>query len=74
GYRAGRTGGSLPAVFNAANEQAVRLFASGKIGFTEIYEMIEYCMDEHKLIDNPSLEQIFESEEETCERIKGRWG
>ncbi len=74
GYRAGRTGGSLPAVFNAANEQAVRLFAAGKIGFTEIYEMIEYCMDEHKLIDNPSLEQIFESEEETCERIKGRWG
>ena len=73
GFEAGRTGGSMPAVFNAANEKAVKLFAAGKIGFLTIYEIIEDCMRAHRVTANPSLERIFESEQETYERIESRW-
>ena len=73
GFRAGETGGSLPSVFNAANEEAVRLFSQGRIGFTEIYDIIEYCMNEHSLVACPTLDQILEIEADTREKIKGRW-
>ena len=73
GYEAGRRGGSLPAVFNAANERAVRMYASGQIGFLSIYEMIEDCMKAHSVIPDPSLDQIFSAEQETYERIESRW-
>ena len=73
GMEAGRKGGSMPAVFNAANEKAVKLFAGEKIGFTEIYDIIEYCMAEHRLIREPSLQQIFDSEQETYDLIQSKW-
>lgn len=64
-YRACRTGGSLPTVFNAANEAAVRLLLDGKIRFVQIPELIEKCMDEHKLINNPDVGDILAAEDET---------
>ncbi len=73
GYEAGRVGGSLPAVFNAANEKAVQMYAVGKIGFLTIYEIIEDCMTHHHVIESPSLQQIFDCEQETYERIESRW-
>ncbi len=63
-YRAAREGGSLPTVFNAANEKAVALFLEEKIGFLDIPEMIEKAMDNHKVIKNPSVEEILAAEQE----------
>lgn len=60
--KAGKVGGSLPTVFNAANERAVKLFLEEKISFLGIYELIEECMDKHSLIANPSLDDILETE------------
>ncbi|MCR4746284.1 MAG: 1-deoxy-D-xylulose-5-phosphate reductoisomerase [Lachnospiraceae bacterium] len=62
-FRAARTGGSLPTVFNAANEVAVRKFLKGEITYLGITEEIEKAMDDHKLIENPTLDEIFEIEE-----------
>ena len=73
GYEAGRVGGSLPVVFNAANEQAVKLLLEGRIKFTDIYEIIEKAMDEHTLIREPSLEEILACEREVKALIKERW-
>lgn len=61
-YNALRIGGSMPTVFNAANEKAVAMFLDKKIKFLEIYDIIEKCMTEHAVIENPSLEDIFETE------------
>ena len=61
---AGRAGGSLPTVFNAANERAVALFLDRKIGFTDIYRIIRTCMDRHSLIAAPTVEEILETEKE----------
>ncbi len=68
---AGRKGGNMPTIFNAANERAVRLFMDEKIRFLRIYEIIEECMKSVRFIDNPSLEDIFETEQECYERIAG---
>ncbi len=62
-FRAAKTGGSLPTVFNAANELAVRRFLKGEIKYLEITDVIEWAMDEHKLIADPTLDEIFEIEE-----------
>ncbi|MDO4633275.1 MAG: 1-deoxy-D-xylulose-5-phosphate reductoisomerase [Eubacteriales bacterium] len=72
-YRAAREGGSMPTIFNAANERAVSRFLQRKIGFTDIYEIIAACMDAHKKIEHPSLEQILEAEQEAYELIESRW-
>lgn len=64
-YNAIGKGGNIPTVFNAANELAVKLFLDRKIGFTQIYDIIETAMDEIVFIDNPNLEQILETEQET---------
>ncbi len=69
-YEAARTGGSLPTVFNAANEKAVALFIQHKIGFLQIPELIEQAMGHHKVIENPSVEEILQTEAETYEYIK----
>lgn len=69
-YEAARTGGSLPTVFNAANEKAVALFVQRKIGFLQIPELIERSMGHHKVIDSPSVEEILQVEAETHEYIK----
>ena len=70
GLRAAREGGSMPTVFNAANEKAVALFLNRQIGFLSIAEMIEKCMDHHRRIENPSLEQILQAEAETYEYME----
>lgn len=61
-YKAGKTGGSLPAVFNAANEWAVAEFLDRKIGYLDIAELIEVAMDNHKTVENPSVDEILEAE------------
>lgn len=68
-YKAAETGGSMPTVFNAANEKAVALFLEDKIKFLDIYDEIEKSMDNHKVIDNPTVEQILAAEQECYELI-----
>ena len=71
-YDAGRKGGTLPTVFNAANELAVRQFLNREIKYLEIVEIIEDCMQAHKNIDNPSLQEILDAEAATYDRINSR--
>lgn len=71
-YDAGRQGGTLPTVFNAANELAVSMFLKGEVKYLEISEIIEDCMSVHKNIMEPSLEVILETEAATYERINSR--
>lgn len=61
---AAKAGGTMPTVFNAANEKAVSLFLKGKIGFTDIYELIEKAMAAHKVTANPDVDTILEAERE----------
>ena len=70
---AGKKGGSLPTVFNAANEKAVALFLDRKIRYLQIPEIIRGCMENHKNIADPSVEEILKTEQETYEFIKNRW-
>ncbi len=72
-FEAGREGGSLPTVFNAANELAVQKFLERKIAYLEIPEIIETCMKAHKNILHPSVEEILETEREVYEQIESRW-
>lgn len=73
-YQAGTTGGTMPTVFNAANEKAVSLFLNRKIQYLEIIDIINECMEDHKMIENPSVEQILETEKSVYERINRRQG
>lgn len=73
-YRAARRGGSLPTVFNAANEKAVSLLLQKKIRFLQIPEIIEASMEAHQVVDNPTVEQILETEAATYEYIKQKFG
>lgn len=70
---AGKAGGSLPTVFNAANELAVSKFLDRKIGYLQIPEIIEDCMRNHKNILNPSVEEILQTEQTVYEQIESRW-
>ena len=60
---AGKTGGTMPTVFNAANERAVAKFLNGEISYTDIVRSIEKCMDAHKVSAHPELEEILEVEQ-----------
>ncbi|MGN0324556.1 MAG: 1-deoxy-D-xylulose-5-phosphate reductoisomerase [Oliverpabstia sp.] len=71
--QASRLGGSMPTVFNAANERAVAMFLNKQIGFLDIYRIIEESMERHEIIQNPVLDQILETEEKTYEWIESRW-
>jgi len=71
--RAAREGGSMPTVFNAANEEAVRLFLQRKIRFLQIPEIIEMCMQAHKRIENPEVKAILAAEQETYELIRAKF-
>ena len=71
-YEAGRTGGTLPTMFNAANELAVSQFLNREIKYLEIMEIIEDCMRAHKVIPNPTVDQILEAEQAAYERIRSR--
>lgn len=70
---AARTGGSMPTVFNAANEKAVAMFLDKKIGFMDIAEIIGEAMSNHTCIDFPDVSQILMAEKETYEFIESRW-
>jgi 1-deoxy-D-xylulose-5-phosphate reductoisomerase len=71
-YEAIEAGGSMPTVFNAANERAVALFLDGKIKFLKIYDIIKRCMDAHKVTENPSLDDILEIEQWTYLMIQSQ--
>ncbi len=71
--RAAKEGGSMPTVFNAANELAVKKFLHGEIGFLDIYEIIGQSMERHRKIEQPDLEEILAAENETYQWIESRW-
>lgn len=68
-FQAAKAGGSMPTVYNAANEMAVSLFLDKKIRFLQITEMIREAMQHHKVIDQPSVEQILETEAYAREQV-----
>ena len=72
-FDAAAAGGTMPTVYNAANERAVAKFLDRKIGFLDIPEIIRSCMAEHKVTENPTVEQIRETEAATYELIESRW-
>lgn len=72
-FQAARQGGSMPTVFNAANERAVSKFLHRQIRFLDIYEIIRASMEEHRVVENPSVEEILEAERATYEFIENRW-
>ncbi|WP_377889211.1 1-deoxy-D-xylulose-5-phosphate reductoisomerase [Alkalihalobacillus sp. R86527] len=69
-YDAGRTGGSMPAVLNAANETAVAAFLEGKIDFLTIEELVEQALEQHDSIQNASLDEILQIDSETRSRVQ----
>ena len=71
--QAAKAGGSMPTVFNAANELAVSKFLHKKIRFLDIYDIIGQSMERHKVIENPGLEEILETESDTYQWIESRW-
>lgn len=71
-YRAAMLGGSMPTVYNAANEKAVALFLEEKIAYLQIPELIGEAMEHHRLIENPGVEEILSAEAETYSYIAGR--
>lgn len=72
-FAAAKAGGSMPTVYNAANELAVSWFLSRRISYLAIPEIIEWCMAEHRVVPNPDVEQILETERQTYELIESRW-
>ena len=72
-YKAGRRGGTLPTVFNAANERAVQKFLDREIGYLTITDMIEAAMEHHTVKENPTVEEILAAEQETYDFIESRW-
>ena len=69
-YRAAHAAGSMPTVFNAANEEAVSRFMRDEIEFLDIYDLIEGAMDDHDVIVNPTLDQILETEAQAREYVR----
>ncbi len=67
--QAGKTGGSMPTVFNAANEYAVAKFIAGQIGFTDITSIIRDMMDTHIVVSDPDVDTIIEIEREIYKQI-----
>ena len=68
-YKAGRQGGTMPTIYNAANELAVSKFLNEEIRFLDIANLIEKAMEKHKIIENPTFEQILEAEKEAYESV-----
>lgn len=69
-YQALKQGGSMPTVYNAANEKAVALFLERKIGYLQIPELIQRCMEHHELTENPNVEEILAAEQSVYDYIK----
>ncbi len=72
-YEAGRTGGSMPTVYNAANERAVAKFLNREIPYLAITDIIEGAMKGHTVRKNPTVEEILETEAEVYSYIESRW-
>lgn len=72
-YDALDAGGNVPTVYNAANERAVAKFIDGKISFVQIPEIIASSMEEVYYKENPTLEEILDTEATTYEYIESRW-
>ncbi|MDO4166208.1 MAG: 1-deoxy-D-xylulose-5-phosphate reductoisomerase [Eubacteriales bacterium] len=72
-YEAGKMGGSMPTVFNAANEKAVALFLDRRIRYLEITDMIAECMQKHHNIADPSLEDILAVEQDVYRQIEAKY-
>ncbi len=72
-YEAGCAGGTLPTVFNAANEKAVAKFLNREITYLTITDMIEGAMNGHTVKENPTVEEILEAEAAAYEYIESRW-
>ena len=68
-FEASKKGGSMPTVYNAANEKAVSLFLDRKIKFLQIPEFIEKAMNNHKIIANPNVDEILSAEAEAYDYI-----
>lgn len=71
-YQAMRAGGSMPTVYNAANEKAVGLFLNRKISYLQIPELIADSIAAHKVIANPTVEEILEAEQAVYDYIAGK--
>ena len=71
-YQAAEAGGTMPTVFNAANEKAVELFLNEKIPYLRIAELIGEAMERHQVVKDPALEEILEVETWTCEYVAER--
>ncbi|MBP5197590.1 MAG: 1-deoxy-D-xylulose-5-phosphate reductoisomerase [Lachnospiraceae bacterium] len=69
--KAAKIGGSMPTAFNAANEKAVSLFLDRRIGYTDIVDYIERVMDNHRVIKDPTVDEILSTEAEAYEYIMG---
>ncbi|RHB51108.1 1-deoxy-D-xylulose-5-phosphate reductoisomerase [Exiguobacterium sp. AM39-5BH] len=69
-YEAGRAGGSMPTVLNAANEAAVELFLNGEIAFLDIERIVEQAMETHTVIAEPTLEEILQIDRAVREQIQ----
>ena len=72
-YSAIADGGSMPTVFNAANECAVARFLDRKIKFLDIYKIIEECMASHTVIPAPDVSQILDTEKWVYDFVESRW-
>jgi len=68
-YMAGKKGGTMPTVLNAANETAVAAFLKGKIRFLQIEDLIEKALSTHQTMDHPSLTMIEEVDKETRQYV-----
>jgi 1-deoxy-D-xylulose-5-phosphate reductoisomerase len=64
-YRAMRKGGNMPCIINAANEIVVQAFLEDKIGFLEMSDVIERCMEDVAFIENPDLNNYLETDQHT---------
>lgn len=69
-YDAIKAGGSMPTVYNAANEKAVSLFLDRKIPYPNIWQLIESAMNHHNVVENPGLDEILSAEQECYDYIK----
>ena len=69
-FAAGRTGGTMPAVLNAANEVAVELFLHGNIRFTDIPRVVESCMNHHTAREPNSVDEILDADRQA--RVRAR--
>lgn len=71
-YKAAMVGGSMPTVYNAANEKAVGLFLERRISYLQITDLIAQSMEQHKVIENPSVDEILQTENAVHEYIAGK--